>query len=257
VIATVFQSKVAKPGKHTREPTAVFALMLVIGAVFPVPRVSAQGPTKITQCQAITEPGSYVLVNPIGPPPPGMPVCLNIMAHDVTIDLAGFTIIGAGHGVGIAIDGRGSVVRNGIVANFGNGIEITADITMVEGVRAVGNAEDGIVTVEEVIAYVKDNIALENHFSGFRVSMGVLSGNNAINNKAAGILAGGGLMGGGSVTNNLAVSNGIGIEVRCPFNIIGNMGIENRNSFGQPTPGISVGLSVGRPDCTYSGNLSP
>jgi hypothetical protein len=68
---------------------ALFAFALALEAGFHTPGVSAQGPTQITECQTITEPGSYVLANTLTQPLPFEP-CLVISADFITIDLAGF-----------------------------------------------------------------------------------------------------------------------------------------------------------------------
>ena len=49
------------------------------------------GPTEITQCQTISQPGSYVLANNLGPELFNGP-CLNITVGNVSIDLAGFRL---------------------------------------------------------------------------------------------------------------------------------------------------------------------
>src|SRR5262249_28602715 len=114
-------------------------------------------PTAITECQIITEPGSYELVNNL--PGPGGPLngldCLVVGADNVTIDLAGFVIDGfAGTG---AIFGRGITqdvtlertgvhVRNGTITNFflaGVYLPATTDGTIDE-VRVISSNQYGI-----------------------------------------------------------------------------------------------------------------
>jgi hypothetical protein len=246
-----------------RSSRASFALAFAFAALSNAHLACAQ-PKEIDHCQTIDEPGSYVLANPIGPPPPGMLSCLEIAADFVTVDLAGFPIIGSNHSNGISIHGRGSVVRNGTVANFATGIRIVGEIAMVEGVRAVGNfvgIGTGPLFESKAIGYVKDNIALENSDDGISLGFGIASGNNAVNNKGRGIRAGfitlEGDSGSGNVTNNVAVSNnGIGIEVFCPFNVIDNMGIENRAFGVLPLVGIRIQEEDAPAPCNASGNLS-
>src|SRR5215467_11079290 len=98
-----------------RRPAAFFPMVLALGAIILAPaagaRADAQGPIEITQCQTISQPGSYKLVNNLT----ATGDCIVITAQDVTLDLNGFEI--SGNGTGSAIVGTGAqvrtVVRNG------------------------------------------------------------------------------------------------------------------------------------------------
>ena len=111
-----------------RRPAALFPIALALGAMILAPRAGAQpqGPTEIATCQTISQPGSYVLVHNLT----ATSDCLRINSDFVTIDLAGFAIIGSGAGTAIQFIGptpqtprRGFAVRNGTISGFGTGIQ--------------------------------------------------------------------------------------------------------------------------------------
>src|SRR5205823_2429568 len=91
-----------------------------LGVAFQTPRASAQGPITITACRTIDQPGSYVLANNLF----ATGDCLVVRANFVTIDLAGFLIIGDGTGAGISSELLGTTVRNGTVVSFDFGIKL-------------------------------------------------------------------------------------------------------------------------------------
>ena len=102
-----------------------------------VARTGAQeGPTTITDCREIDEPGEYVLGDDLS----AEGSCLSIRASDVTLDGNGHTIEGDGTGTGIAIlTGSSNVtIQDLTVRNFNRGI----------GVLVGANAHVLDVTVE-------------------------------------------------------------------------------------------------------------
>src|SRR5262245_47381755 len=101
--------------KTVRTLTALLTLALAIGAS---PAQAHSEAIRITECgpPGITQAGSFVLTNNLITP--GAEDCLAIHAEFVTIDLAGFSIIGRGAGAGIFSTGsspRGITVRNGTI----------------------------------------------------------------------------------------------------------------------------------------------
>jgi|HubBroStandDraft_6_1064221.scaffolds.fasta_scaffold34334_2 hypothetical protein len=63
-----------------RRLAALFPIVLALGAIILAPRGGAQardsreGPIKITQCQTISQPGSYELANNLPPDRSGPPL---------------------------------------------------------------------------------------------------------------------------------------------------------------------------------------
>ena len=87
-----------------------------------------EGPTTITECREIDEPGEYVLGDDLS----AEGDCLEITTSDVTLDGNGHTIEGDGTGTGLDIEWSGSTVRNLTVRNFGLGIRVnlTSNVTL-------------------------------------------------------------------------------------------------------------------------------
>lgn len=141
-------------------------------------------PTEIAACQTISQPGSYVLVTNLAPPP-GADDCLIVNSHFVTIDLNGFAIIGNGKGSGVRTENtpnewQGLEVRNGTVTNFTTGIQLgLAVASRIERVRAIRNGR-GIVVYS---AIVTDNVVWRNSDVGIDAySHSVITSNLAANN---------------------------------------------------------------------------
>ena len=84
-----------------RRPAELFPIALALGAMVLAPGAGAreEGPTEIERCQTISQPGSYVLVHNLT----ATGDCLLINADFVTVDLAGFAIIGSGTGTAITV----------------------------------------------------------------------------------------------------------------------------------------------------------
>jgi hypothetical protein len=209
----------------------------------------ASGPVKITKCQTITISGSYAVENNLT----ATGDCLVIAADFVTIDLAGFVLMGNRSGAGVVdpfppAAHRGVVVRNGTVTNFGVGISL-GDGSRVEGVQAISNTSVGIFIAGGVVT---GNIVMNNGAEGIsagtaEISPGVkkgavVTGNFANANAISGITAdgvvtgnsasGNGLVGGvagfGAVTGNFANGNtGNGIGINQGSTVTGNVAKAN------------------------------
>src|SRR5215471_8570013 len=131
-----------------RRPTTLIAIMVVLGALIFAPVAGArdqdqqeQAPTKIRRCQRIDQPGSYKLVDNLH----ATGDCLVISVDGVTIDLAGFAMTGDGTGTAIkgppqsstkTIPALRTVVRNGDISNFAQGIKLSG---IAEGLRITSN----------------------------------------------------------------------------------------------------------------------
>lgn len=173
-----------------------------------------------------------------------------IAADFVTLDLNGFTLTGSGSGTGIfngGIGRLGTVIRNGSVTRFFQGIDIslqaeeTTSSSEVEHVRAFKNTGTGIAVGEHAI--VHDTITFENPLGLSVGNNAVVTGNLALRNGNIGIAAGpNSLVSGNAAANNL----GIGIFVQCPSNVIGNMAAGNA---GNNANIFEIGS-----DCTFANN---
>lgn len=208
--------------------TKLITLLLASG--LGISSIPVWAVTDISFCDEINQPGSYRvtqdLVSKAGTH------CLLIDANDVTIDLQGHTITGAGTGAGITVPANSSLsnieLRNGTVRAFRYGIALSGvSGAQVERLRVIGNARGGIeigssgVTTNAVII---DNIASENGF---------------------GISARAGSLVRGNVTN----SNGAGISVVCPSLVSDNTAIDNSSD--------KANLRLFGPGCISSNNVAP
>ena len=165
------------------------------------------GPIAIGSCQVIDKPGSYELYNNLEAKA-GQGNCIVINADFVTIDLGGYTIIGAGSGAGItqARPVNAVTVRNGKVTNFSAGIFL-GDNTTVERVQAYKNTGTGISVSDT--SQVKDCLSTHNGGSGIDVGRnGIMTGNIASYNQGGGLQCGAGSC---VITGNTATHNSLGI----------------------------------------------
>jgi hypothetical protein len=214
-----------------KQPTAVCTIALALGALILASRPGAhaqdwrqEGPIEIDKCQTISQPGSYKLVNNLTFNGPSGSACLLITASFVTIDLAGFTITGTSPvGPGpipppfpIAINAgdntTGITVRNGSISgNFSDGVVLSGDGSIVEGLR-VSNATALGITARGI---VRGNTAVGIGAAGIDTN-GLITG-NYVSGAQSGIVAVGTVIG-NTVTN--AVERGI--VVGCPSNVTDN-----------------------------------
>jgi hypothetical protein len=111
------------------------------------------GPARIRECGiTLTEPGAYILERNLSSPSPN--TCITIASRYVTLDLAGFAILGSGdrsvstyRGIYVqpGLGFEGITVRNGSIQHFHDGISLEgAAGSNVEDVRVVFNQGVGI-----------------------------------------------------------------------------------------------------------------
>jgi len=229
------------------------AAAAIFGFGLPGALALAAGPTEITACTTITEPGSYVLVNNLSPPLPGD--CIVIAADYVTIDLHGFVITGLpdkssgskfGIGIGtasppppsVADNGkrRGVTLHDGTIVGFMHGVHLQSEDVRIQRIRSINNAGDGIVVLPCALCaellhgggLVSDCDASWNGGDGIVVwGFGaVITRNVAIENKGAGITTKR-----ATVTANVANNNGtFGISADCPSTVAENTADSNSSS---------------------------
>ena len=86
--------------------------------------LAVAAPRLVTNCMAITQPGSYIVFNNIQ----ATGDCLVVQSDFVTIDLSGFAISGNGTGAGVvehlAVGRRGITIRNGTITGFASAIQL-------------------------------------------------------------------------------------------------------------------------------------
>ena len=213
----------------------IFAVLLALGVGAYVTGANA-APKKITKCQEITEPGSYVLDKNLGPTGllPGGD-CLVVNAGNVTIDLDGFVITGDGDGdaktnndtgikhTGLPAPGKqlGILVRNGTVRGFHAGVSFNIN-------TQAGN----------VIEHMR---VIENDFAGLRGGVGgIVAGNVVLRNGT-----------------NRRIPGGSGIGFRCPSLITGNVSTENGSGIyaGGPADLSNIGGPLGEARCIFRDNI--
>ena len=186
----------------------------------------------------ISESGSYRLTSNLVVTEAGV-TAIEITADDVTIDLAGFSIVGPntctgtpvvctiqGGGIGIkAVADEGLSpenvrVMNGTVRGMGgHGIRLIGNGTVVERVQAVSNGGPGIVVG---MGSIIDSVAAFNG-SGAAV-VGLIVRGTVARNNVFGIF----IRPGGVATGNSAINNaGTGLSVQCPAVVVGNSTTNN------------------------------
>jgi hypothetical protein len=201
----------SRDSRHITKHTGAGLLSIVLALVSLV-ATHANAQVRITSCGQITESGSYVLANNlVAEAGQG---CLSIRPESVTIDLAGFAIIGNGSGFGVGALGapitQSSAVKNGTVTGFQFGLGLAGG-AIVENMRVVGNRGAGILTTGDG-AIIKANVVEGNGGSGmFTGGNTKISGNTVLNNGGNGIDTRPGSL----VTDNVVQSNlGVGILIR-------------------------------------------
>lgn len=136
--------------------------------------------TNIDSCRTITSSGSFRLTRNLT----ANGDCLVIQANDVTIDLQGHRLKGNGTGEGVTAGDdtsrSGIAIRNGVVTNFSDGIDLTfVQGAVVEGVRAIQNTDVGILV--GVGSVVSASVANENGTTGIQVQCPSVVIGNAVN----------------------------------------------------------------------------
>jgi hypothetical protein len=229
----------------------VVGVPLILSILILVPRPEAQAePMPISECRnPIEVTGSYVLTNNLF----AQGNCLSATVAPVTIDLAGFEIFGDGSGIGISIPQVNSVVRNGTVRNFDQGVSAS----VVENVGVFGTKSTGIAASDRA----KNNVVIANSGDGL-IATGVIIENTVVGNGGIGIRVLGqsivinnnvlqnhiglqSLMGGSTVMNNVVSGNEVdGIALQCPAVVAFNTATNNHPDF------------FIRGNCTLTGNRS-
>ena len=219
-----------------------FGADTVTAAVVSIDQKSAQA-GKVTPGDepgfpiTISEPGSYRLTSNLVVKE--AIAVIEITASDVTIDLAGFSIVGpnvcAGTPVECTIQGGGIGIKavadagpspenvrvmNGTVRGMGgHGIRMMGAGTVVERVHAVSNGGPGIVVGQGSII---DSVAMFNG-SGAAV-VGLIVRGTVASNNSFGIF----IRPGGVATGNTAIGNAAtGLSVQCPAVVVGNSTTNN------------------------------
>lgn len=222
-----------------RKSPALFTIALAFAAMILAPRGDAraqdprEGPTKIDQCQTISQPGSYKLVDNLTFSGPTNGTCLAITASYVTIDLAGFTIINSnGFSLGnvtMAIaagnDTESITVRNGSISGFGSGVDLGGSNSIVEGLHVGGPCPCVGVGIS---------------------ATGIVTGNYVSNSRIANFQIGQG----STVIGNTATRSfdpGFGIEVSCPSNVTDNTAVNNS----------TANLILNGTGCNNTNNVAP
>lgn len=187
-------------------------------------------PTVITSCQAITQPGAYVLGQNLS----ATGNCIRLKADGVTLNLNGFQIVGNGFGTGIKFAaecgcaGRQIVIEHGQIIGFARAIDLEVlgggpTTYVLEDLRISDNAEFGARLEGE--SMVRNSVFYKNGIClfldgcarptepGDGLTVGrnsIVTGNIAVGNAHSGIVAGASA----TITGNTVNSNGfIGISV--------------------------------------------
>lgn len=165
---------------------------------------AGEGQVDIAQVPyVINAPGSYIVVTDLTIPGPGISG-ITITANNVSLDLNGHNLIGAGgmvgaHGVNIVTPATDIEVKNGVIRHWGgDGIyAFKVDRCVVSNIRAVGNGLNGIELQDGCV--VTDCVCIENLWSG-------ITGFDS-----------------GKYTRNICKDNGrFGIHVQSYNSVIGN-----------------------------------
>jgi len=158
----------------------VIVLAVAAGATLTIPEVAfSQPPIAVTTCQKITKPGLYEIDN-ILITSPAAGDCLVIAAPNVSLNLNGFSLVGATNNVGIhvmktaakaVIEGNGSTIRN-----FGTGIQIDAAGALADNFTVNKNTDAGVVINHAQQAELSNFTSTDNQYDGVRIVGGGFNG---------------------------------------------------------------------------------
>jgi hypothetical protein len=149
-----------------------FALVAIAIAIFagtpawaqrkpiPIELSSASVAAATRALTVLRNPGSYVLVRDLVDNRAGFDA-VQVTASNVTIDMQGFSILGAsGTGIGINATGQSNVVvHNGIITGMGGGAIVTGANANISGITASGNSTAGITNPPSIQAGNGSNIS--------------------------------------------------------------------------------------------------
>jgi hypothetical protein len=138
--------------------------LLVAIAVLGLAGAASAGPKSIGSCKTIDEPGSYLVTKNLT----ATGDCLVVAAPNITLDIGGHVLSGAGWGKGIWVlpAGRGAVIRNGTLTEFGGGILAGANAT-VDQISVYDGANYGIYVAAG--STVRNSMASNNVMYGLRL----------------------------------------------------------------------------------------
>lgn len=207
----------------------------------------------------ITEPGSYYLTGNLTKLTSGWGIY--VTSSNVTIDLMGFTITGAGtygHGVSLDASADNVVIRNGTIRNFPRSAifqnnQGTGHHIIVKKIRADGNSTSGNWSAILLSGYsntVKDSVISNNFSSGIGAGADSLVRDNVVSNNAGGGIA----VGAGAMVLNNVVSNnnGTGIFTNNSVVVEGN----NVHHNNQEQSASSAGIKIGGANQVSNNNVS-
>jgi hypothetical protein len=234
------------------------SLALAATTFLPATATQAAGPTPVYTCGTISVAGSYVLEKNLST----TGNCLKITANSVTIDLAGFSIVGPGSsssgpaGIVTTATVEGTTVRNGSISNFSTGVNLSSSSSsIIEGLVVLGNfteinANNAIVRSNIVehndegisvsgSSIVTKNLALGNH-------LGIGAVGTVSDNIASGNLDNIIVNSGSTVIGNTISVGSTGLSVQCPSNVIDNT-----------ATGSHPNLSLSGTGCNSVNNVAP
>jgi hypothetical protein len=245
-------------------------LLLAVGLLTGVRAAWAGDSIKaVDRCQelAIGDRSSFVLVKDLYSEGQD---CLTITSNNLTLDLDGFAVVGAGTGRGIIASAsvQGVTVRNGTVRGFAIGVSLGGSGNLVEDVRVENNTDTGMFLGASSIAdhvVVQGNwqygaiLSTANTFKNSSVrangntpaSVGLsagpgstIAGNTIWANTGTGLF---GSTGGTVIGNTVTETVGIGMSIICPSNLQQNTSLWSSNS----------NLVVAGNGCLASNNVTP
>lgn len=211
--------------------------LLTLLAVSP----AQAAPTAITACGTISQSGSYELAQNLS----ANGNCLVITAPYVTIDLEGFTIIGAGTGTGILVSGgnvTGTALRHGAVVGFLNAVNLgSTGYAVVEGLRVDTPLLSDVGTGISALGIVKDNVVI-----GLASGVGINATGQVTGNFVYSFGTGMSVGPASTVIGNTVFGTQRGLEVVCPSNVTDNT-----------STGSLQNLVLGGQGCNNTNNVAP
>jgi hypothetical protein len=161
-------------------------LTLVLFGIGAAASAQAAPPTPISACPyTISAPGNYAVTRDLR----ASGDCITIAADSVAIDLQGHTITGGGVGIGIGSSGDvgylHSIIANGTIRKFYNGIHLIGRYATIANMTIRDNRGDGIDTGS--FSTVVDTVASWNGLVGIQGD-GFVSGVQADHNASEGIV---------------------------------------------------------------------